>query len=52
MLFEDAGLGGFEDAIEAAEDGHGEHDLAVLGGTVRDAEEVGYIPDKVTRRSL
>jgi hypothetical protein len=30
----DLGLGGGEDAIEAAEDGHGEHDFAVLGRAI------------------
>jgi hypothetical protein len=45
--FEDLGLGGGEDAIEAAEDGHGEHDFAVLGGAVGAAERVGDIPDEV-----
>ena len=44
---EDLGLGGGEDAIEAAEDGHGEHDFAVLGGAVGAAEGVGDIPDEV-----
>jgi hypothetical protein len=31
---EDLGLGGGEDAIEAAGDGHGEHDFAVLGRAI------------------
>src|ERR1039458_2375296 len=44
---EDLGLGGGEDAIEAAEDGHGEHDFAVLGGAIGAAEGVGDIPDEV-----
>ena len=45
--FEDLGFGGIEDAIEAAEDGHGEHDFAILGRAVRTAEGVGDVPDEV-----
>jgi hypothetical protein len=46
LLFEDCGFGGFGDAIEAAEDGHGEHDFAVLGRAVGATEEVGDVPDE------
>ena len=44
---EDLGLGGLEDAVQAAEDGHGEHDFAVLGRAVGAAEGVGDVPDQV-----
>ena len=46
LLFEDFGFGGFENAVEAAEDGHREHDLAVFGRAVGSAEEVGNVPDE------
>ena len=45
--FEDLGFGGIEDAIEAAEDGHGEHDFAILGRAVGTAEGIGDVPDEV-----
>src|SRR6266545_4339941 len=40
-------LCGCEDAIEAAQDGHGQHDALVLGWPVRAAEQVGDLPDEV-----
>ena len=46
LLFEDFGFGGFEDAVEAAQDGHGEHDFAVFGRAVGTAEKVGNVPDE------
>lgn len=46
VLVEDLGFGGFEDAIETAEDRHGEHDFAIFGRTVGAAEEVGYVPNE------
>jgi hypothetical protein len=46
VLFEDFGLGGIEDAIEAAEHRHGQHDFAVFGRAVRAAEKVSDIPDE------
>ena len=45
---EDGLLGGFEDRVEAAEDGHGEDDVAVLAADVDIAEDiVGDAPDVV-----
>ena len=41
-----AGLRGFQDAVEAADDGEGEDDLAVLGLLVVTSEEVGHGPDE------
>ena len=46
LLFQNFGFGGFEDAVEAAEDGHREHDFAVLGRAVGATEEVGDVPDE------
>jgi hypothetical protein len=46
LFFEDFGFGGFEDAVEATQDGHGEHDFAVFGRAVGTAEEVGNVPDE------
>jgi len=46
LLFEDFGFGGFEDAVEASEDGHGEHDFAVFGRAVGAAEKIGNVPDE------
>jgi hypothetical protein len=46
LLFENFGFGRFEDAVEATQDGHGEHDFAVFGRAVGPAEEVGNVPDK------
>ena len=46
LLFENFGFGGFEDAIEAAQDGHGKHDLAVFGRAVGTAQEVRNVPDE------
>ena len=46
VLFENFSLGGFEDAIEPPQDGHGEHDFAIFGRPVRTAEEVGNVPDE------
>jgi hypothetical protein len=46
-LFEDLGFGVVEDAVEAAEHGHGEHDLAVFGRAVGAAEQIGHVPDEV-----
>ncbi len=40
------GFGGGEDAVEAAEDGEGEDDLAVFGLLEVAAEEVGDRPDE------
>jgi len=46
VLFENFFLGGLENAIQAAQDGHGKHDFAVFGRAVRAAEEVGHVPDE------
>ena len=46
VLFEDLGFGGFENAIEAAEDGHGEHDFAIFGRAVGAAKKVGNVPNE------
>jgi hypothetical protein len=45
-LFENLCFGIGEDAVEAAEHGHGEHDFAVFGRAVWAAEEVGNVPDE------
>ena len=50
--FEDLGFGGIEDAIKVAEDGHGEHDFAILGRTVGTAEGIGDVPDDLPRASI
>ena len=45
---EDGPLGGFEDGVEAAQNGHGEDDVAVLAADVDVAEDiVGDAPDVV-----
>jgi hypothetical protein len=49
LLFKDFGFGGFEDAVEATQDGHGEHDFAVFGRAVGAAEEVGNVPDETDK---
>jgi len=46
VFFEDFVFGGFENAVEAAEDGHGEHDFSVFGRAVGVAEEVGNVPNE------
>ena len=46
VLFDDLGFGGFENAIEAAEDGHGEHDFAIFGRAVGAAKKVGNVPNE------
>ena len=38
FLFEDLLLGGFEDGVEAAEDGHGQDDVAVFAADVEISE--------------
>ena len=40
LRVEDGLLGGFEDGVEAAEDGHGEDDVAVLAADVDVAEDI------------
>jgi hypothetical protein len=40
-------FGGFEDAVQAAEDGHGEDDSAVFVGFIGATQEVGDVPDEV-----
>jgi len=47
LRFQHLLFGGLENAVQAAEDGHGEHDLAVLGRAVRAAQGVGDVPDEV-----
>ena len=46
-LCEDGGLGGFEHAVEAAEDRHRQHDVLVLVRPVRPPEEIRHRPDEV-----
>jgi hypothetical protein len=46
VLFENFGFRRFENAVEPAEDGHGQHDFAIFGGTIRASEEVGDVPDE------
>jgi hypothetical protein len=48
--FEDGGLGGFEDAIQAAQDSERQDDLAVVGLFVVAAEQVGDGPDESSVR--
>ncbi len=44
---EDLVLGGFEEGVEAADDGHGEDDVAVFGAVEGSPEDiVGDVPDK------
>ena len=43
---EHLGLGGFEDAVEAAQNRERQDDLAVLGRLVGAAQEVGHRPDE------
>ena len=43
---EDGFFGWFEDAVEAAEDGEGEDDFAVVGLFVGASEEFGDAPDE------
>ena len=48
MGVENLVLGGFEEAVEAAQDGHGQDDVAVLAADVDVAEDVvGDAPDEV-----
>jgi len=46
--FEDLVLGGLEDAVQTAEDGHGEHDFAVIGRAVGTAEVSAMSQIKLT----
>ncbi len=45
ILLENGVLGRFEDAVEAAQDDHGQHDEAILGRPVRPPEPVRDFPD-------
>ena len=48
LLVQDLLLGGFQDGVEAPEDGHGEYDVTVLAPDVDVAEVVvGDSPDEV-----
>ena len=40
-------LGRREDTVEAAEDGHGQHDALILRRAVRPPQQVGNLPDEV-----
>ncbi len=40
-------FGGSQHAIEAPQDGHGQHDALVLRGTVWTAQQVGDLPDEI-----